>query len=337
MTKTKLFITGATGFIGGSVLNKLVVTHPELQITALLRSPSSEFADKYPDVIVIKGTFDDSDTIESAARESDIVLHCGDTDHVTSVEAILAGLQSRKEKSYLIHLTGTGCISDVAEEEWLGKTNPHIWNDVDGIDEIYNLPEKAMHRTVDKWIQDASNETLKTVCVCPPDIYGQSRGIGNRATFMVPNYVEALFQFQEAFYLGEGQNYRAVTHINDVVDIFILLIEQALQGGGNASWGREGFYFAVSDEVKWKDAAVAINKLAQENGWLPRGTETVSWDKKTLLSNFPDAPERAQYIWGSNSRAKSARAAQLGWTPRGPSFWAALAEDVSIAAKNHAK
>jgi nucleoside-diphosphate-sugar epimerase len=44
---------------------------------------------------------------------------------------------------------------------------------------------------------------------------------------------------KEAFYLGKGENMRAVTHIDDVVDLFVILVGQALQGGGSAQWGRE--------------------------------------------------------------------------------------------------
>jgi hypothetical protein len=56
------------------VLNKIVETHPELQVSALLRSPSQGFTSKYPSVHVIKGTFDDLDVIEKAAQGADIVI-----------------------------------------------------------------------------------------------------------------------------------------------------------------------------------------------------------------------------------------------------------------------
>jgi nucleoside-diphosphate-sugar epimerase len=181
---------------------------------------------------------------------------------------------------------------------------------------------------------DASNDTLKTVVICPPDIYGQSSSVGSRTTFLVPNYVEALIKHKEAFYLGDGDNMRAVTHIDDVVDIFILLIDEALKDGGRAQWGKEGFYFAVSGEVRWKDAAQAIRKLGNQQGWLEESVETVSWDKEKLVSKFPGQGDLVLYLWGSNSRAESARAKQLGWNPHGPSFWEALPEDVEIAAKN---
>lgn len=39
------------------------------------------------------------------------------------------------------------------------------------------------------------------------------------------------------------------------------------------------------------------------------------------------------YMWGSNSRAESARAKRLGWEPKRPSFWDCLAEDCRVAAE----
>jgi hypothetical protein len=64
-------------------------------------------------------------------------------------------LAKKKTPSYLIHLTGTGCISDHADpgQTWEGKYNPHQWHDIAEIEELYNLPDSAMHRTVDRWIQ----------------------------------------------------------------------------------------------------------------------------------------------------------------------------------------
>jgi hypothetical protein len=63
-------------------------------------------------------------------------------------------------------------------------------------------------------------------------------GIGNRSTFFVPEYVKVLLK-KEAFYLGNGENMRAVTHINDMVDLFIIPLGKALDGGADAQWGRE--------------------------------------------------------------------------------------------------
>jgi nucleoside-diphosphate-sugar epimerase len=148
-------------------------------------------------------------------------------------------LSKKKDPSFLIHLTGTGCISDERENTWEGKYNPKVWSDIDDIEAIYSLPDEAQHRVIDRAIQDASNDLIKTAVICPPDIYGKNTGVGNRNTFLVPDYVEVLLRTKEAFYLGDGDNIRAVTHISDVVDLFLILLEQALRGGGDAQWGRD--------------------------------------------------------------------------------------------------
>jgi nucleoside-diphosphate-sugar epimerase len=75
MALKKLFITGTTGYIGGTVLGEVLKRHgQELAITALLRSPSKEYSEKYPNVTVVKGSFDDFDVISKAASEADIVI-----------------------------------------------------------------------------------------------------------------------------------------------------------------------------------------------------------------------------------------------------------------------
>jgi nucleoside-diphosphate-sugar epimerase len=273
---------------------------------------------------------------------------------------MLSGLSKKKTKSLLIHLTGTGCIADEREQTWEGKLDPQVWNDITEIEEIYNLPDVAQHRITDKWIQDATNDLVKTVCICPPDIFGQSSTLGNRATYLVPDFVEACIPLKETFYLGLGENIRAVTHINDVCDLFALVLQKWLDGGHELSYGKEvsdpnlnsrhsllltvllpqGFYFAVSGGVAWKEAAEAISKIGQEQGWLPKGSQAKSYNQKQCMSIKEDdvegAPEsgpmRALYLWGSNSRADSARAKKLGWEPHGPSFWEALPEDCKVAA-----
>jgi nucleoside-diphosphate-sugar epimerase len=163
----------------------------------------------------------------------------GDHNHPSCAAAILSGLQHKTTPSFLIHLTGTGCISDERTQSWEGNYNPHIWDDVREINEIYNLPDSAKHHVIDKNIMSVSSELLKTACVCPPDIYGQSTGIGNRATFLVPEYVKIAMEKKEAFYLGKGENIRAVTHIDDVVGLFVILVGEAIQGKGSAQWGKE--------------------------------------------------------------------------------------------------
>lgn len=166
----------------------------------------------------------------------------GDTDHLGCAKGILSGLSKRTQPSFLLHLTGTGCISDIVEPGWLGRSNPRVWNDIIHIDDIYNIPKDGMHREVDILLTNASNNLIKTLSIVPPDIYGQNTGVGKRTTFLVPEYVKLVLDRKEAFYLGEGENFRAVSHISDVASAWVLLLGEAIKGGGRAQWGKEVYY-----------------------------------------------------------------------------------------------
>lgn len=96
----------------------------------------------------------------------------------------------------------------------------------------------------------------------------------------------------------------------------------------------QGFYFAVTDEIPWKDAAEAVNKLGIDQGWLPVGSKPVSYTAEQVGETIPQMPFIAIYIWGSNSRAEPARLKHLGWKAKGPSFWEALPVDVAQAIEN---
>jgi hypothetical protein len=66
--------TGATGYIGGSVLEGILKQFPDFRMTALLRSPSAEFKTRYPKMDIVLGDFDAFDVIQKAAAEADIVI-----------------------------------------------------------------------------------------------------------------------------------------------------------------------------------------------------------------------------------------------------------------------
>jgi len=73
MTRT-IFITGATGYIGGACLERLL-DDKAFEITALVRS--EEKAKKLNDlgVAAIIGSIDDAELMISAAADADIVHH----------------------------------------------------------------------------------------------------------------------------------------------------------------------------------------------------------------------------------------------------------------------
>nr|POE93510.1 hypothetical protein CFP56_19522 [Quercus suber] len=243
-----LFSTGTTGYIGGTVLHTLATTHPEYSLTVLLRTIPPNFRALYPSVHVVQGDYSSTTTLTQLAQASDIVVHSGDSDHEPSIRALIAGLVSRSTQSsttpaFLIHLSGTGIISDQSDPTYHGLRNPHTWSDIHDLPAITSLPDTELHRPVDKIVLAAAAQhsvVLRTAIVCPPDIYGAGRGPGRTRSVFFPAYVHDSRALAAAFQAGDGGNVRAWVHIDDLMALYVHLIEAAAaRGGAGADWNGE--------------------------------------------------------------------------------------------------
>lgn len=166
----------------------------------------------------------------------------GDSDHEPSINALITGLVKRSEPSFLIHLSGTGIVADWHDPTYLGTLNPKIWSDIENLDEITSRPDGELHRNVDKIIQKAATEhgdKLKTAIMCPPDIYGRGRGPGRTQSAYIPFFCNEIKKVGAAFYAGDGTNARSWVHIDDLMTLYLSLVEAAAVGGKGADWGRE--------------------------------------------------------------------------------------------------
>lgn len=65
----------------------------------------------------------------------------------------------------------------------------------------------------------------------------------------VPASARAFIQHQKAFMVGKGDNVWHEIFINDLAQLFLLLTEAAVNGGGPATWNNEGYYLAENGTV----------------------------------------------------------------------------------------
>jgi len=168
---------------------------------------------------------------------------CGNSDHENSLKAIITGLLRHQTASFLIHLSGTGILSDFKDtKDYRGRLNPKVYSDVDSIDDITSRPAGSLHRHTDALIQEAAvryGEKLKVAIVCPPDIYGRGYGPGRNQSVYFPVFVKETKKIGAPFYLNEGSNTRGWVHIDDLMDVYVALVEAAADGGGSVTWGKD--------------------------------------------------------------------------------------------------
>lgn len=72
----KIFLTGATGYIGGDALFLLSQQHPDAEFSLLVRSEdkAKKVQAQYPNARIVLGGLDDSKAIRQEAAWADIVI-----------------------------------------------------------------------------------------------------------------------------------------------------------------------------------------------------------------------------------------------------------------------
>lgn len=257
--------TGSTGYIGGSVLHTLTTQHPEYEISVLLRNPTDDFRASYPKTKIVQGSYDDAEILKETASEANIVVHCGDSDHEGCVSALLAGLDQRSAPSFYIHLSGTMIVADWKDGQ-PGGLSHRVWSDLDDIDAFWSMPEDAMHRNTELIIQsyfEQHGDRLKTAVVCPPDLHGKGRGPGKKTSILLPALIESIQKQGVAFYLNSGTNTRSWVHIDDLMQIYLSLVEAAAAGGEGADWNHDVSGYAqvrCQALICWSSRAITLHR-----------------------------------------------------------------------------
>lgn len=318
------------------MFHAIIESHPHLEASfqCLVRNPERGKALKaaFPSVEVVYGNLSDSDLLETAAANVDIVLHCADIENAEPSQALARGLARRERPgpAFWICASGTDILAwQTIEKNAYGETFETVYDDLDGIDAILGLPDSAPHRGVEAVQQAAASSKVKVAIVCASCIYGRGRGCGNQRSIQLPNLAEYTLQHGKAFQIGRGLSRWPNVHIQDLSDIFLRIVENALDGGGVATWGRNGYYFAESGEHVWGQTAGFVAEEVRRQGFAA-AAEVVSWPPEKADQQM----ESCALFYGTDSRCKARRAREvLGWVPRRNSIEDEIAMTVATEVK----
>ncbi|RAK96009.1 uncharacterized protein BO80DRAFT_459385 [Aspergillus ibericus CBS 121593] len=317
---TRIFLTGASGYIGGDVLYALKSAFPGLQYTALLRDQDKAHAISkvYPDVRVISGDLDSSSILEEQAREADIVIHTASSNHIKSVEAIARGLTApgRSKPGHWIQISGASVLSipDI-ENNAFGEASDKVYNDLDGADELQNLIQRySAKRVVDNLILSLSPANRpKTALIFPPIIYGRGRGPINQRSIQIPELARVTIQRGQGVQVGKGDSTWSNVHVSDVSSIFVKLVEKVLRNEDGELWNENGLYFPGSGAVSFGAISTHVAQEVKNLGLADSASVAeISHGEADSLT------PHGGVLWGTNARQVAQRARQfLGWVPAG--------------------
>lgn len=287
----RVFCTGASGYIGGSVAAHLVAAGH--QVTGLVRTPEKAEAVRARGIQPLLGTLDNGECLAQAAQAADIVVNAASADHTGAVTALLGALTGSGKP--FIHTSGSSIVGTRSQ----GRRSDAIF---DESSPIIPSPARAARVALNDLILSFRDKGCRPVIICPSLVYGLGLG-AEPDSMQVPLLIGLGRKRGCAAHAGPGENIWSNVHIDDLVTLYALAIEKAPAGA---------FFFAENGENSMREVCEAISRMLGHQG-VPSAMSM----------------EQASAEWGegvtedtmaSNSRVRGVRARQLGWKPKAPSL-----------------
>jgi nucleoside-diphosphate-sugar epimerase len=297
-----IFLTGATGYIGGTVAHRLLRDGHKLR--GLVRDAEKAAKLSALGIEPVTGGLDDAATLTAEARRADAVINTANSDHRGAVDALLDGLAGSNKP--FLHTSGSSIVADEAHGD---VASDHIYDEETAFTPV---PGKQARVAIDGSIRAASARGVRTVVLCNTMIYGNGLGLA-RDSAQIPGLAARARKSGVVRHVGKGLNIWSNVHVADMADLYALALAKAPAGA---------FYFVENGEASYRDICVSIAKrlgLATPQAW-----------------PFAEAAKElgessAAYTFGSNSRVRAKRARhELDWQPKHPSATAWIETELPL-------
>jgi nucleoside-diphosphate-sugar epimerase len=284
-----IFLTGASGYIGGTVAVRLIAAGH--RVRGLVRSAAKAEAVRRLGLDPVTGTLDDAELLAREAKRADAVINAADSDHRAAAETLVKALAGTNKT--LLHTSGSSIVADTAA----GEASDRVYDD-----SIYEagsgwapVPDKAARVAIDRLI--LSLQDARGIVLCPCLIYG--RGLGaDPDSIQLPTLAEQARKTGVARHVGNGRNIWSTVHIEDVADAYVMALAKAPPAS---------FLFVENGEANFRDMVGAIARAQHLASPQP-------WPIDDAIRELGHG--RAMYSLASNSRVRATRLRALGWAPR---------------------
>lgn len=286
----RIFLTGATGFIGSRIVPELIDAGH--QVLGLARSDAGAQSLLAAGAQVQRGDLEDLESLRSGAAASDAVIHTAfrhdwtkfaesceiDKRAIEAIGDVLLG----SSRPFIVS-SGVGVAQGRASTEDDPPLSSPALPRVSEVTAVA-LMERGVHSSVMRLPQ--VHDTVKQGLITPLIAVARAKGV--------------------SAYVGDGHNRWPAAHVADVGHLYRLALEKGTAGAR---------YLAVAEEgVPLKDIATAIGQ---------------GLNIPVISISQEQAPEHFGFLGffaGRDAPASSAKTrAKLGWNPTGPSLLTDLA------------
>ena len=282
----RVFLTGATGFIGSRVLKELLGAGHE--VLGLTRSDAGARALNEAGADAHLGTLEDPDSLARGAAQADAVIHTA-FDHDFSRFAENCQKDYRVITAMANALVGSNRPIVITSSTGIGNTRPGEPALESVIDWSHALPRIAGEKAG----AEATEKGVSVITIRLPQVHDTVRqGI-------VSFLIEASKAKGLAAYVGDGQNRWPAVHVDDAARLYRLAVERNEAGARYHGVAEEGVSLRRIAETIGAELDVPVASVSRE-----QAPEQFGWF----------APFMQMDMIASSDRTR----ANLNWTPTGP-------------------
>jgi len=293
----RVFITGASGWIGSAVVPELIAAGH--QVIGLARSDASAAALAVSGAEVRRGTIDDLDTLRSAAAASDGVIHLAFKHDIAFSGGFQAAADAdrRAVETFGEALAGSDRPFLIASGT-LGLAPGRVATERDGhgpASDTAHLSGGPQTRlgTAEITLSLASRGVRSSVVRLTPTVHGDGDH-GFMATLVGIARDKGV-----SAYIGDGSNRWPAVHRLDAAHLFRLALEKAPAGSTLHAVGDEGVPIRAVAEVIGRHLEVPVVAISPE-----RAAEHFTWLASFLALDAPASSTLTREL--------------LGWQPTNP-------------------